>query len=82
MGQRLAPLLLAQAPAAYQPAAFTAGDVARAIAALLLAAALLVLVVNAWRACTLLAEIRDLLRRGGDGTSAPPAPPDARRPPG
>jgi hypothetical protein len=81
MGQRLAHVLLAQAQEAHQPAAFTSGDLVRFLAVLLLAAALLVLVLNSWRICNLLAEIRDLLRRGGGESPAGPGPQEPRRPP-
>jgi hypothetical protein len=81
MGQLLGHLLLAQAQVAYQESAFTFTDVARFILILLLAAALLILVVNSWRACNLLTEIRDLLRHGGDAIRARQAPPGAQRPP-
>ena len=58
-------ILLAQAHEAQAPPLFTVGDVVRFLLVLLLAAALTILVVNSWRAANLLAEIRDLLRRGG-----------------
>jgi hypothetical protein len=81
MGTLLEHLLLAQAQQAYQPGLFTFADVVRFILLLLLAGALLILVVNSWRTCNLLAEVRDLLRQGRAGTRARQAPQDAFRPP-
>jgi hypothetical protein len=74
-------ILLAQAQEASAPPLATFADVVRFFLLLLLAVALLILVVNSWRACNRLTEIRDLLRRSGGGAEDRWAPEDVRRPP-